>query len=224
MEGSGKDTADGLQGTGNREQALRRESIAPAGSHRPSPIINRQLRRALRPKLLTPKSRNPEARILNPGGAAQRPSPLTWAKVGEGARTAMRALFENALADPSSGACRLLEIMCVSELVEVQLKTREMDAADIFRARNQGKELEMKAARLQSQNQLAEAQTEMLRLQIRALEGKMAQITEKALQANEAKKAGRPFDYERALNQISAVIGLRGGEEFLHDEQQQQSN
>jgi hypothetical protein len=29
---------------------------------------------------------------------------------------------------------------------------------------------------------------------------------------------------QRGLNQISAVIGLRGGEEFLHDEQQAQPN
>jgi hypothetical protein len=136
----------------------------------------------------------------------------------------MRALFETAIADRSSDAYRMLEIMCLNELVEAQLKTREMDALEVFRARNQGKELEMKAGRFQSQNQLMQAQTEKLRLQNRMLEDKIAQITEQALQASEAKKGGRPFDYERALNQISAVIGLRGGEEFLHDEQQQQSN
>jgi hypothetical protein len=150
--------------------------------------------------------------------------PLTWATIRQQARPALRALFETAIADRSSDAYRMLEIMCLNELVEAQLKTREMDALEVFRARNQGKELEMKAGRFQSQNQLMQAQTEKLRLQNRMLEDKIAQITEQALQASEAKKGGRPFDYERALNQISAVIGLRGGEEFLHDEQQQQSN
>ena len=150
--------------------------------------------------------------------------PLTWAAIRQEARPAMREIFEKAIADRSSDAYRMLEIMCLNELVEAQLKTREMDALEVFRARNQGKELEMKAGRFQSQNQLMEAQTQKLRLQIRMLEDKIAQITEQALQASEAKKEARPFDYERALNQISAVIGLRGGEEFLHDEQQQQAN
>ena len=39
------------------------------------------------------------------------------------------------------------------------------------------------------------------------------------LQARKALAEQKPFDYERALNQISAVIGLGGGEEFLHDEE-----
>ena len=34
-------------------------------------------------------------------------------------------------------------------------------------------------------------------------------------QARRSLAEKKPFDYERALNQISAVIGLRGGEEFL---------
>jgi hypothetical protein len=223
MEGSGTDRTYGLLGTGNNEEAPREESRAPEEGDGPPTIINRQLRRELRPKLLTPKSRNSEARIPN-SGDARGLSPLTWAQIREGARTAMRGLFEKASADPSSGAYGMLEIMCLNELVEVQLKTREMDALEVFRARNQGRQLEMKAERLQSQNQLAEAQTEKLRLDIRMLEDKIAQITEKALQASEAKKTGRPFNYERALNQISAVIGLRGGDEFLHDEQESESN
>jgi hypothetical protein len=165
----------------------------------------------------------PESRIPNPGDA-QGPPPLTWMQIRQGARTAVRELFESAIGDPSSDAYRMLEIMCLNEFVEAEVKTREMDALEIFRARNQGRELEVKVARVQNQNKLAEAQTEKLRLQNRLLEDKIAQITEEALQASEAKKEGRPFDYERALNQISAVIGLSGGEEFLHDEQAPQAN
>jgi hypothetical protein len=151
-------------------------------------------------------------------------APLTWGTIRQGARVAVRDLFEKAIADPSSDAYRMLEIMCLNELVEAELKTREMDALEVFRARNQGKEVEMKAGRIQIQNKVAEAQTEKLRLQIRMLEETIAQIREKAIQACQAKKDARPFDYERALNQISAVIGLRGGEEFLHDEQEPQAN
>jgi hypothetical protein len=177
-----------------------------------------------------PGTPNPEPRIPNPAEEGQERNPgqprelppLTWAGIRQGARVAMRELFQNALTDPSSDAYHMLEIMCLNELVEAQLKTREFDAVEVLRARNQAKELEVKAARAQSQNKLVEMQAEKLRLQIRVLEDKFAQIREKAEQAGEAKKGGRPFDYERALNQISAVIGLRGGEEFLHDEQEAQ--
>jgi hypothetical protein len=150
--------------------------------------------------------------------------PTLRVRIKEGALAAVRDLFEKAIADPSSDAYRMIEIMCLNELVEAELKTREMDAVEIFKARNHGKEVEMKAERLQAQNKLAEAQTEKLQLQIRVLEDQIAQITQKALEASQAKKEGRQFDYDRALNQISALVGLRGPEEFRHDELEEQPN
>src|SRR5215831_18015783 len=151
MEENGKDISDELEGAGKREQALQKRSRAALGGNHQLTIINRPLRRELSPKLLrrksriqNPKSKNPKARIpkrdsrtANRGGA-RGPSPLTWVKIRKGARTAVRELFEKAMADPSSDAYRMLEIMCLNELVEVQLKTREMDALEVFRARNQG--------------------------------------------------------------------------------------
>jgi hypothetical protein len=53
--------------------------------------------------------------------------------------------------------------------------------------------------------------------QARARHGKIGQFVHQAQKALAQKK---PFDYDRALNQISAVIGLRGGEEFYHDEKE----
>jgi hypothetical protein len=175
---------------------------------------------------------NPEPRIAGPGEGGGEPNPgqapdlapLTWVEIKQEARSAVRELLQKARADPSSDAYRILEIMCLNELIEAQLKRREYDLMEVFRARNQAKELDVKAARVESQNKLVEAQIERLRLMNRALEDMLAQITQKAREASEATKEGRPFDYERALNQISAVIGLRGGEEFLHDEQQAQPN
>ena len=38
------------------------------------------------------------------------------------------------------------------------------------------------------------------------------------VRGRKAQAGTKPFDYDRALNQISAVIGLRPGEEFQHDE------
>lgn len=192
-----------------------------------SEVRNQEPESGIRPeaaesKIQSPKAKIEEALIPNLGGA-ESPLPLTGAQIRQKARAAVRDLFQKAIADPSSDAYRLLEILCLNELVEAELKTREMDVLEVFRARNQGRDLEMKAARLHRQNQLTEVQTEKLRLQIRGLEDKIAQIRQEALQASEAKKAARPFDYERALNQISAVIGLRGEEEFVHDEQEPQA-
>jgi hypothetical protein len=175
---------------------------------------------------------NPEPRMAGPGEGGGEPNrhqgpdlpPLTWVEIKQEARSAVRELLQKALADPSSDAYRILEIMCLNELIEGQLKKREYDLMEVFRARNQAKELEVKAARVESLNKLAEAQIARLRLLNRALKDTLAQIAQKAREASEATKEGRPFDYERALNQISAVIGLRGGEEFEHDEEQTQPN
>ena len=197
MKQNGEDIVSGLKGTGNKGFALRR-GRARAGSHRRLTATHRRRRRA-----------------------AQHPS---QAEIKEEAHKSLRAEFEKAAADPASGAYRFLEILCLRELIEADLKTREMDVLEVFRAHSQGRALAMKAARLQSQNKVAEAQTELLRQRIRRHKGENAQVGQKAARPSEAKTAEKPFNYERALNQISAVIGLRGGEEFEHDEQQPRGN
>jgi len=149
---------------------------------------------------------------------------LSQAEIKEKAHESLRGELEKAAADPASGPYRFLEILCLYELIEADLKPREMDVLELFRAHNQGRALEMKAARLQSQNKVAEAQTEVLRQKIRRQKGEIAQMRQQAARPSEAKKAEKPFNYDRALNQISAVIGLRGGEEFEHDEQQPRGN
>src|SRR6516225_3459022 len=149
MKQNGEGIVSGLKGTGNKGFALQR-GRARAGSHGRLTATHRRRRRA-----------------------AQH---LSQAEIKEEAHKSLRAEFEKAAADPASGAYRFLEILCLRELIEADLETREMDVLEVFRAHSQGRALEMKAARLQSQNQ------------------------------------------------ISAVIGLRGGEEFEHDEQQPRGN
>src|SRR6516225_661005 len=174
MKQNGEGIVSGLKGTGNKGFALRR-GRARAGSHGRLTATHRRLRRA--------------------------PAPLNWMEIVErGARPAMRESFENALADRASDVYRFLEIMCQNELVEVELKKRKMDVLEVFRACNQGKALAMKAARVQSQNEFAETQTELQRLHIRLLKDKIAKMREKGRQAGKAKKGEKPFDYDRALN------------------------
>jgi hypothetical protein len=152
------------------------------------------------------------------------PHRLSRATIKEAAQGKAVVMFRNAIADPTSDAYRMIEIMCVNELIEAELKTREYDALEVFRARNQAKELEVKTAHLESQNGLAYAQTEKLHLQIQELKDRIAEIKEKVRQAKEARSGGRQFDYDRALEQISTLVGLRGPEEFLDEEQEQQPN
>jgi len=54
--------------------------------------------------------------------------------------------------------------------------------------------------------------------QLREFRGRHDKIGGYVAQVRKALAEQKPFDYDRALNQISALVGLRGGEEFLHDE------
>ncbi len=144
---------------------------------------------------------------------------LSRAEIMQPLRKALRHLFEKAKVNPD--AYKMIEIMCVNELAEANLKTREYDVLEVIRARNDSKQLEVKAAHLEQQNQVAEARAANLRLQVKSAQDKLDETVQ---QAREARQGSRPFDYERALNQISAVIGLRGPEEFVHDQKAAQAN
>ena len=121
-----------------------------------------------------------------------------------------------------SDAYAILELLCVNEFINAKLKTSEMDALEVYRARNQGKEVALKAARLERQNKLDQARTEKLRLEIQKLKTERAGVRKELREAKEAEKQGQPFNYERALNQISAVIGLRGPEEFRIEKEEEE--
>jgi hypothetical protein len=142
------------------------------------------------------------------------PFAVTRAEILALGHQVVRKLLEEVKADPSSDAYAILEPLCVNEFMNVKLKTSEMDALDIYRAHNQGKELALKAGHLERQNKLDEAKTDKLRLEIQKFQAEIAEVRRKVREATEAKKQRKHFDYERTLNQISAVVGLRGPEEF----------
>ena len=140
------------------------------------------------------------------------------------ARKMLREFLEKAIADPNSDAYTILEIICLNHLIEARLKTREMDVMEVLQARNQGKQLAGKAAQAEAQTKKLAIETDKARLQSRLLKHDLAQIRKEVRQAQEAKDGGRPFDYERTLNQISAVVGLRGPEEFRYEKQAPQAD
>jgi hypothetical protein len=163
-----------------------------------------------------------ESRTRNPG--SQGSQPLNRADILTPAREKLRELLQKALADPSSDAYTMLEIICMNHLIEAELKTREMDVMEVLRARSHGKQLAVKTAQLEAHTKHLATQTEKVGLQNRMLKHDLMQIRKELQQAEEARSGGRAFDYERTLNQISAVIGLRGPEKFRYEKQAPQAS
>jgi hypothetical protein len=210
--------------SGDRHKVLRRKT-APHGDgavgaalqeRGPNPESRRRTRKP------EAKSAELESRTRNP--VSQASLPLSRADILAPAREKLRELLEKALEDPSSDAYTMLEIICLHHLIEAELKTREMDVMEVLRARSQGKQLAVRAAQSEAHTKHLATQTEKVRLQNRMLKHDLRQIRKELRQAEEAKSGGRPFDYERTLNQISAVIGLRGPEKFRYEEQTPQAS
>jgi hypothetical protein len=84
--------------------------------------------------------------------------------------------------------------------MSAKLKTPEMDALDIYRAHNQGKELALKAGHLERQSKLDEAKADKLRLEIQKFQAELAEVRKKVREATEARKQRKRFDYERTLS------------------------
>jgi hypothetical protein len=210
--------------SGDRHKVLRRKT-APHGDgavgvalqeRGPNPESRRRTRKP------EAKSAELESRTRNP--VSQASLPLSRADILAPAREKLRELLEKALDDPFSDAYTMLEIICLHHLIEAELKTREMDVMEVLRARSQGKQLAVRAAQSEAHTKHLATQTEKVRLQNRMLKHDLRQIRKELRQAEEAKSGGRPFDYERTLNQISAVIGLRGPEKFRYEEQTSQAS
>jgi len=176
------------------------------------------------PKSKIQNSRTPSLQSAFPNPETQGPLAISRADILGPARVKMRDVLEKAIADPNSDAYTMLEIICLNHLIEAELKTREMDVTEVLRARNQGKQMAVKAAESEAHAKNLEIQTEKASLQNRMLEHDLAQIRKELQQAGKAQKGSRTFDYERTLNQISAVVGLRGPEKFRYEKQPPQAD
>jgi predicted MarR family transcription regulator len=191
-------------------------AVAALPGQEPNPEPRRRARK--------PEAGSPELESRTRNSGSQGSQPLNRADILAPAREKLRELLEKALADPSSDAYTMLEIICMNHLIEAELKTREMDVMEVLRARSHGKQLAVKTAQLEAHTKHLATQTEKARLQNRMLKHDLMQIRKELRQAEEARSGGRAFDYERTLNQISAVIGLRGPEKFRYEKQEPQAS
>ena len=217
-----------LQGTGYRSPKSRTSNPESRSRGTGSSVPRRRYVRS-RP------IQNPKSKIQNRG--TPNPKSRTRGNRGQGgplalsredilgpAREMLHELLAKAIADPKSDAYTMLEIICLNHLIESKLKTREMDVMELLQARSQGKQLTFKAAHAEAQTNKLTVETDQVRLENDVLKHNLSQIRKELRQAQTAKSEGRPFDYERTLNQISAVVGLRGPEEFRYEKQAPQAD
>jgi hypothetical protein len=138
--------------------------------------------------------------------------------MAEKAGTQVQQLMAELLADPAGEAAQVVRTMLLGYTMK-DWKQEEQVVRELQNEKEARVVLEQDVGALAVGNLNAHTRNLRLADELREAQSRHGKIGECILQARRAQAAHRPFDYERALNQISAVIGLRGGEEFLHDEQ-----
>ena len=142
------------------------------------------------------------------------------AAVVEKARAQVDQLMADFLADPGGEAAQMARTLLLGGMVKEQTREEESVLCELQ---------EHKVARTVLEEDLGtlavgrlNADTLNLRLadELREARGRHDKIGGYVAQVRKALAEQKSFDYDRALNQISALVGLRGGEEFLHDELQ----
>jgi hypothetical protein len=135
--------------------------------------------------------------------------------VVEKARAQVEHLVVDLLADPAGEAAQIARTLLLGCMVKEQTREEE----EVLRELR-----EQKVARTALEEDLGtlavgrlNPQTRKRRLvdALRKAQRRNDELGGYLLKARKALAENKPFDYARALNQISAVIGLRGGEEFL---------
>ena len=136
----------------------------------------------------------------------------------DGARANVEHLLAAFRADPGGEAGQMARIMLLNYMIQEQNKDEEQTLRELLERKVKQAILEEDVGTLALRRLNADTRSQKLGEALRQARAKHAKIDHYLDQAQKALAEKRPFDYERALNQISAVIGLRGPEEFLRDE------
>jgi hypothetical protein len=138
----------------------------------------------------------------------------------EQARAQVAQLVADFLADPGGEAAQMARTLLLGCMVKEQTLEEEGALRELQEQKEARVALEEDVGTLAVGCSNADTRNRRLANELRHARMWHDKITGYALQARKALAEKKPFDYERALNQIAAVIGLRGGEEFLHDEEE----
>ncbi len=132
-------------------------------------------------------------------------------------------MFRAARVDPNTPAARVMHILLFSALVNTEKKIDEVEAEKLLTETTRREEAELKLEKLSTERYTAETRRQLAEQQIRKLKAEVKRLTKQTQtiatnlrdrledlrqKGNRAREYSRPFDYDRALKQISAVIGI----------------
>jgi len=136
----------------------------------------------------------------------------------EKARDQVEQLLADFLANPGGEAAQMARTLLLGCMVKEQTQQEEEALRELQEERGTRVVLEEDVGTLAVGRLNADTLNLRLADELREARGRHDKIGGYVAQVRKALAEHKPFDYDRALNQISELVGLRGGEEFLHDE------
>jgi hypothetical protein len=133
----------------------------------------------------------------------------------EKARAEVEELVADFLADPGGDAAQMARTLLLGCVVKQHTQEEEKALCELQEQKEARMVLQQDLGTLAVGRLNAHTRNRRLADELRNARMRHDKIGGYVLQARKALAEKKPFDYERALNQISQVIGLRGGEEFL---------
>ena len=137
------------------------------------------------------------------------------AAVVEKARAQVDQLMADFLADPDGEAAQMARTLLLGGMVKEQTQEEEKILCELQEHKVARTVLEEDLGTLAVGRLNDHTRNRRLVGEPRHARRQNHEVAACLLQVRKALAEKKPFDYDRALNQIAAVIGLRGGEEFL---------
>jgi len=131
------------------------------------------------------------------------------------ARANVEALLAAIRADPGGEAGEMARTLLFNSMLKEQTQQEEQTLRRLQEHKHRGAVLAEDLETMAVERLNADARNQGLAEALRLAQLQRRTIGHCVAEAQQALAEKKPFDYGRALNQISAVIGLRGGEEFL---------
>ena len=135
--------------------------------------------------------------------------------VVEKARAQVDQLMADFLADPGGEAAQMARTLLLRGMVKEQTQEEEKVLSELQEHKVARTVLEEDLGTLAVGRLNDHTRNRRLVGELRHARRQNDEVAACLLEVRKALAEKKPFDYERTLNQISAVIGLRGGEEFL---------
>ncbi len=131
-----------------------------------------------------------------------------YAQAVDGARASVEQLVAAFLADPGGEAGQMARTMLLNYMVKEQTQQEEQTLRELQEHQGKRALLEEDVETLAVKRLNADARNQKLGEALRQARVQHGKIGQYVRQAQKALAENKPFDYDRALKQISAVIGV----------------